>query len=631
MCSAEQTVEVVGANLHSCSTKIVNTPISGVKRGSKTSKAKLLPSAKGSTFTTTISRSGAASPALSGTGSPSLGATLSADELAKERAKELRSPIVHELAVGEMSFEELQSRWPNDDQDFKPALDKVADFDSSRQKYTLKRMYWKELDVFRYGYDSDEERQKAIDNAIKMYDRMRVGTTELVWQKLLPKDERGKGKCLSKLQATIAKSAATAQAKTPQIKVHDAEDSSGSRNGDGNLSGVDRKTKKAGSPLPRSSSQTRQPAKKTESKLLSQKKTPTPKVSPTKAGAKTAKAKGGRILSKEIISDSDSSSEDAPMAKTVAKSKAMDMEREKAKERERERVEREKERERAERDKERERERERAEREKERERERERAEREKEREREREKEKARQAEKARQREAAAAKPKPKPAAPKEIIKSQVVARPAVKKRSRDEPDDDSSSSSGTPLSKRVNREIKAAVAPQSKLANKRPPSDSSSQSSARSNGNAGNSVPSKYKNTSPIKSSPLASSPPTNASDFDQHTSTDESRHGRQRDRSPDRSVTVANGNINVKKRKAQAERDTIDVAMADKKRQRVSTEILDKARTFKMHYVVYQQLHRELSGANNLDKKKYERLMAMHERLEHLKSSIYSQVPQDV
>lgn len=604
-----------------------------MKRGTKTSKAKLLPSAKGSTFTTTISRSGAASPALSGTGSPSLGATLSADELAKERAKELRSPIVHELAVREMTFDELQSRWPNDDSDFKPALDKVADFDGSRQKYALKRMYWKELDVFRYGYDSDEERQKAIDNAIRMYDRMRVGTAEPVWQRLLPKEERGKGKCLSKLQATIAKSAATAQAKTPQIKVHDPEDSSSSRNGDGNMSGLDRKTKKSASPLPRSSSQTRQPAKKTESKLLSQKKAPTPKVSPTKAGAKTAKAKGGRVLSKEIISDSDSSSEDAPMSKTTAKSKAMDLEREKAKEkereRERERAEREKEREKAEREKEREREREKEREKAERERERERAEREREREREREKDKARQAEKARQKEALAAKPKPKLAAPKEIIKSQVVARPAAK-RPREEPDDDSSSSSGTPLSKRVNREIKASVAPQSKLANKRPPSDSSSQSSSRGNGNAGNSLPSKYKNTSPIKSSPLASSPPTNASDFDQHTSTDESRHGRQRDRSPDRSVTVANGNINVKKRKA-AERDTIDVAMADKKRQRVPTEILDKARTFKMHYSVYQQLHRELSGASSFNEKKYERLMAMHERLEHLKSSIYSQVPQDV
>jgi RNA polymerase II elongation factor ELL len=603
-----------------------------VKRGAKTSKAKLLPSAKGSTFTTTISRSGAASPALSSTGSPSLGATLSADELAKDRAKELRSPIVHELAVREMTFEELQSRWPNDDSDFKPALDKVADFDGTRQKYTLKRMYWKELDVFRYGYDSDEERQKAIDNAIKIYDRMRVGTTELVWQKLLPKEERGKGKCLSKLQATIAKSAATAQAKTPQIKVHDAEDSSGSRNGDGNLSGVERKTKKAGSPLPRSSSQTRQPAKKTESKLLPQKKALTPKVSPTKAGAKTAKAKAGRVLSKEIISDSDSSSEDAPMSKTVAKSKAADMEREKAKERERERerAEREKEREKAEREKERARERERErEREGERERERERAEREKEREREREREKARQAEKARQKEAAAAKPKPKPAAPKEIIKPQVVARPVVQKRSREEHDDDSSSSSGTPLSKRVNREVKATTAPSSKLANKRPPSDSSSQGSSRSNGNAGNSLPSKYKNTSPIKSSPLASSPPTNASDFD-HTSTDESRHGRQRDRSQDRSVTVANGSIIVKKRKAQAaDRDTIDVVMADKKRQRVSTEILDKARRFKMHYVVYQQLHRELSRAGSFNKEKYEKLMEMHESLEDLKSSIYSQVPQ--
>lgn len=581
------------------STKIVNTPLAGVKRGTtKSSKGKLLPSAKGSSVT--ISRSGAASPALSGTGSPSLAPTLSSDEQAKAKAKELRSPIVHELAVKEMSFEELRSRWPGEEKDFKTALDKVADFDSNLQKFAMKKMYWKELDVFNYEYDSDDERQKAIDNAIRMYDRLRIGTSDPQWQRLLPKEERGKGKCLSKLQATIAKS--SAQAKTPQIKVHDADDSSGSKNGDDTQSGVEKKTKKGGEPMSRSSSQTKQPAKKLEKKLMSQKKAFTPRASPIKAAAKASKEKAGRVLSKEFkskefISASDeSSSEEAPLSTTVARSKAMEKERGKEKEKDRER---------------------------ERERERERG--------EREREKQKQAERAKEKEASASalKPKPKSAAPREVIKSQVVARPVVQKRHREVPDDDSSSESSTPLHKRTNREIKAASASHPNLSYKRPPSDSSSQSSSRSNSYVAPSFSNKNKNTSPVKSSPLASSPPTNASDLDQHTTTDDSRQERHRDRSRDRSVNVANGTINVKKRKPESDRDAIDVAVAERKRQRLSTDLLDKARKFKSWYAVYQGLHHELSASSHFDEEKYSKLLDMHHRLEKLKGSIYSQIPE--
>lgn len=567
------------------STKIVNTPLAGVKRGTaKGSKTKLLPSAKGSTVT--ISRSGATSPALSGTGSPSLAPTLSSDERAKREAKELRSPIVHELAVKEMSFEELRSRWPGEEKDFKTALDKVADFDSNLQKFTMKKMYWKELDVFNYEYDTDEERQKAIDNAIRMYDRMRIGTSEPQWQRLLPKEERGKGKCLSKLQASIAKS--TAQAMTPQIKVHDAYDSSASKNGDDILSGVDKKNRKGGEPMSRSASQTKQPAKKLEKKLLSQKKASTPKASPAKAGAKPSKDKGARPLSKEFkskefISASDeSSSEEAPLSTTVARSKAAERERGREKQKLVERVKEE-----------------------------------------------RGKDKDASVPSSGLKPKPKPSAPKEMIKPQIAARPVVPKRHREDPDDDSSSGSGTPLHKRVNRDTKSAPAPHSNLSYKRPPSDTSSQSSSRSNSYGASSFPNKNKNTSPVKSSPLASSPPTNASDLDQHTTTDDSRHDHRRDRSRERNVTVANGTINVKKRKADTDRDAIDVAVAEKKRQRLSTELLDKARKFKSWYSVYQGLHHELSASSNFDEEKYSKLLDMHHRLEKLKGSIYSQIPE--
>lgn len=551
----------------------------------------------------TIGRSAPASPALSGIISPSLGPTLSVAEQAKDEARELRAPIVHQLAVKAMSFEELRSRWPGDDADFKPALDKAAEFDNARQKFNLKKMYWKELDVFKYDYDTDEERQMAIDNAIRMYDRIRMSASEPVWDKLLPKDERGKGKCLSKLLPTIANQTT---AKTPQIKVNDGDESSGSKNGDGSQSGAESKkvtVKKTSQPMSRQSSQTKKPAKKIERKWVGKKET-TPKVSPTKAGGKGAKDKNGRVLSKEFISDSDSSSEEAPLAKTVHRAK--DKENEKEKERERQR-----------------------EREKERERERER-EREKERERQKEKEKEAAA-------AAAPKPKPKPAASKEVIKPQVIARAPAPKRSREEVEDDSSSSSSAPLNKRINKEHKASAPSHSSVSHKRPPSDTSSQSSSRSNSNsyAGAGYTSKNKNTSPVKSSPLASSPPTNASDLDQQP-IHETRHERERDRSRDRSVTVANGTINVaKKRKLESDGDVIDVsaAAAEKKRQRLSTDILNDARTFKKCYEVYQRLHYELSGGRFTDEtyhEKYETLLRQRKRLESLKASIYSQIPRE-
>lgn len=576
-----------------------------VPNGSK----KLLSGKTTGAVTGTIGPSTPASPALSGIVSPSIGPTLSAAEQAKEEARELRAPIVHELAVREMSFKELQSKWRGDSEDFQKALEKVADFDKSLQKYAMKKMYWKELDVFKYDYDSDEKRQNAIDNAIRMYDRMRMSASEPVWDRLLPKEERGKGKCLSKLLPTIAKGPSQPAAKTPQIKVHDADDSSGSRNGDAASNSGSEGKKGSSQAMSRSSSQTKAPVKKVEKKLIG-KKISTPKPLPAKASAKSAKDKGGRVLSKEFISDSDSSSEEAPLSK---KKEEKDRERERERQRERER-----------------------EREQEREREREKEkEREKERERERERERR---EKSKEREIAAMKPKSK-APTKDAMKSQVAVRPVGQKRSRDE-EDDSSSSSGTPLSKRINRESKStAPVHHNAISYKRPPSDSSSQGSSRSNTYAATQgYPTKNKNTSPVKSSPLASSPPTNASDFDQPQQShhDDSRHERERDRSRDRSVTVANStninNASTKKRKMKAEASeaVYDVATADKKRARVSEDVIDEARRFKQFYEIYQRLHYELSEAGNFSQEKYEKLLNQRKRLEGLKRSIYAQIPRE-
>lgn len=131
----------------------------------------------------------------------------------------LRSLIVHELAVKPMSFEELRSKWQGHPYDLRPALDAVADFDDNLRKHVLKRGSWKELDVFTYDYDSYEDRPKAIDNAVRAYDRMRVGSSDPVWDRLLPKEERGQGRTLSKLLPNMSRGPPQPRERTPQIDV----------------------------------------------------------------------------------------------------------------------------------------------------------------------------------------------------------------------------------------------------------------------------------------------------------------------------------------------------------------------------------------------------------------------------
>lgn len=530
-------------------TRVIDAQIStkrgGMKGGKAASKSKLLPagkSAMAAAMSSAITRSVPSSPALSGVGSPSLGPSLSASQQASQQAKEQRSPIVHELAVKERSYDELWKQWPGDsEKDFKTALDKVADFDDRLQKYVMKKIYWKELDVYKYKYSSGEQRKQAIDNAIKQFDKMRLGETEPEWQKLLPKEERGKGKCLSKLQAVIAKGPPQPPVKAPKITVQDAEDSSAGSSKNGDSDEKKKSAAKGGAAMERSSSQPIQAKAKKVSereaqakRLLSNSKKPAaPKVSPTKASAKGGKP---RILSKEFISDSDdSSSEEAPLSTTVPKSKPV-------------------------------------------------------------------VEKARD----TPPPKPKPLPRKEITKPQVTALPPKppkpsKPVKRPIEDDDSSSSSGTPLSKRFKgREIKAAPPVQKPHRT----SDVSQGSRATSSGMsfAGNG---KSKNTSPTKSSPLASSPPTNASDLEQNEPP-----------------------INNKKRKADHEREREAEAKAASKRQRLSQDLMSKAYKFKVFYQKYEALHKEIVGQENPPEHKMMDLLEMRERLQTMKTEIYREIP---
>lgn len=284
------------------------------RKGADKAKGKLWPSYNATP------KSIPTSPALNNSAaSPLLTPALDASQQVMERKKEQRFVLVHELAVKDRTTEHLRGKWVAKESEFRPTLEKMAEFNSESNKWAMKKPCWKELDVWKYEYDAQEDRQTAIDNAIRQYDKQRLSSSEVEWQRLLPAEERGKGKCLSRLQANLAKG--PAQQSAPKIKAQRTDDSSGSKD-DGDSGEVD-KSKTNGESMSRSNSNTL-PAKSNKGttqsaqakRLLgnSKAKTAAQKPSPTKAKT-TGKGTGGRVLSQAIIENSDLSGDEAPLQK----------------------------------------------------------------------------------------------------------------------------------------------------------------------------------------------------------------------------------------------------------------------------------------------------------------------------
>jgi RNA polymerase II elongation factor ELL len=501
------------------------------------------------------------------------------------------------LAVQELSRDELLARWDEGtEEDFDTALNKVADFDKDVHKWVLRRNSWKELDVFEYNYAHDDDRQKAINNAIRWYDRMRLSPSDPLWQKLLPKSDRGKGICLSRLQAAIAKGPAVP---APKQRADGASASGGDSEKEG----------KGPEAMSRSSSQNSTGKKKLSAseaqakRLLSTSKKKTaaastakaaPKTTAAKPAAKGAPAKGGRVLSKEFVSDSSSSDDEEPLSTSMGKPKVSAAPVKPAP---------------------------------------------------RAAEKPKVTEKTNE----APTPKPKPAAAaktqtreqkaakeQDTIRAQVIAKPIrpPAKRPRDG-DEDDSSSSGTPLSKRVKPVGKPLPAPVSS-AKARTASDASQNGRGPSQWGA---AP-KPKTTSPVKSSPLAASPPTNASDMEQDRPALARARERERERDRDRERQRGRDNAIRSSSSSNTDSSSASVITAKKrpppsdalpgtkaKRHRPSQETIEMAARFKQFYARYQQLHHDISTHDNPDPGKVTDLLDMHERLSRMKTEIYAAV----
>ena len=139
-----------------------------------------------------------------------------------EKMEALKFPLLHLVAIRPMSLKFLANKVSCSQEDCKQILEKHGKpFRLDPDKWDLTDRAFKELSVWDFKYELDDDRQLAIDHAVSAFDRLRLSREDRAWQMLLPEEERGKGKILSKLQVhqgPLQKSV------TPRIHVQETED-----------------------------------------------------------------------------------------------------------------------------------------------------------------------------------------------------------------------------------------------------------------------------------------------------------------------------------------------------------------------------------------------------------------------
>lgn len=263
--------------------------------------------------------------------SPSLGATSSLqkanngltatstpkDEKA-EKLKALKVAILHVLASRSVSQKFLASAVNCTAEECKPILEKYgreARLDPS--KYDLSDRGFKELDIWKFPYKNESDREAAVERAVSAFDRQRISREEYIWQMLLPKEKRGKGIILSKLQLH---NGPIQRVSTPRINVENADGAGKNETSTGSDS-----DKRQGRLAPRDAESTRassqDPIKKkrvsekeAQSKRLLSKKPKKPVVSSKPKESKPAAKKetkkdpavpAPKVKSSEFVRDSD--------------------------------------------------------------------------------------------------------------------------------------------------------------------------------------------------------------------------------------------------------------------------------------------------------------------------------------
>ena len=132
----------------------------------------------------------------------------------------LRVPILHLLAREPATDASLAATCRTSIATVRDLMPKIAKRSAQdADKWQLTDKSFREITPWNFPYSSDADREQAIESAIKAFDRLRLTKDDKLWQILLPREERGQGKCLSrsKVKALEAKP----KASTPLHKVSD--------------------------------------------------------------------------------------------------------------------------------------------------------------------------------------------------------------------------------------------------------------------------------------------------------------------------------------------------------------------------------------------------------------------------
>ena len=226
--------------------------------------------------------------------------------------KALRTPLIHFLAARPASITLLVKHLGCKQDELLEVLNRVGkEFRLSPDKWTLNDKAFKELDVWNFDYPNHDDRQLAINCAISAFDRMRISTKEAVWDMLLPKNERGKGKVLSNLDLHKGP---IKQSSTPRIHVqHPSNNPKAKHQSTGHESDQkDRLAPSDAEPMARSQSQDQIKKKKVSEKEAQSKrlltngpKKITPKVKEDHPAVKKGSKKANVPKSSEFVNDSD--------------------------------------------------------------------------------------------------------------------------------------------------------------------------------------------------------------------------------------------------------------------------------------------------------------------------------------
>ncbi|KAK4504063.1 hypothetical protein PRZ48_004978 [Zasmidium cellare] len=146
-----------------------------------------------------LAGSHSASPLIGSASAPHVGSAPTSVPAGESfaRAQAMKTPLLHLLAIKPLSTEDIIQKTHIPQGDLEEIVQKIGKQDSG--KWQLTDRSYRDLDLWKFGYSTQKERDAAIENAIRAYDRMRLGKDEKLWQMLLREEERDKGKILSKL------------------------------------------------------------------------------------------------------------------------------------------------------------------------------------------------------------------------------------------------------------------------------------------------------------------------------------------------------------------------------------------------------------------------------------------------